>query len=83
MRLIKFSMTTCGPCRALAQVLHQVELPCELVEVDCEIEPETAAEYGVFQVPTLVLVDEAGREVKRQTGFMAKPQLEMWVKVDE
>ena len=81
-QLYKFETTSCGACKMLGQVMAQVEFP-PVESIDCEEQPELAAEYGVFQVPTLVLVNEAGREVKRHTGFMAKPQLESWVKVDD
>ena len=83
MKIFKFETTNCGVCVMLDKILEQIEDLPPLEVIDCEAQPEVAAEYGVFQVPTLVLLDEAGREVKRHTGFMAKPQLEMWVKVDE
>lgn len=83
MKLYKFKTTNCGVCVMLDKILEQIEDLPLLEVIDCEEQPELAAEYGVFQVPTLVLVNEAGREVKRHTGFMAKPQLESWVKVDD
>ena len=83
MKLYKFKTTNCGVCVMLDKILEQVEDLPPLEVIDCEAQPEVAAEYGVFQVPTLVLVDETGREMKRHTGFMAMPQLESWVKVDE
>lgn len=79
MKLLKFQTENCGVCKMLDQVMSQVELPV-LEVIDCEQRPEVASEYGVFQVPTLVLLNEAGEVVKRHTGFMAKPQLEEWVK---
>lgn len=82
MKIFKFETTSCGACKVLGQVMAQVELP-PVESIDCEAQPEVAAEYGVFQVPTLVLVNEAGKEVKRYTGFMAKPQLESWVKAND
>ena len=83
MKLYKFKTTNCGVCVMLDKILEQVEDLPPLEVIDCEAQPEVAAEYGVFQVPTLVLLNEAGEVIKRHTGFMAKPQLESWVKVDE
>ena len=83
MKLYKFKTTNCGVCGMLDKILEQVvELP-PVESIDCEAQPEVAAEYGVFQVPTLILVGETRKEMKRHTGFMAKPQLESWVKVDD
>lgn len=80
MKLLKFKTKNCGVCVMLDKILGQVEDLPNLEVVDCEEQPELAGEYEVFQVPTLVLMNEAGEVVKRHTGFMAKPQLEMWVK---
>lgn len=77
-KLLKFQTQNCGACKMLEQVMSQVELPT-VETIDCEEYPEVAAEYEVFQVPTLVLLNEAGEVIKRHTGFMPKPQLEEWV----
>ena len=83
MKFYKFKTTNCGVCVMLDKILEQVEDLPPLEVIDCEAQPGVAAEYGVFQVPTLVLLNEAGEVIKRHTGFMAKPQLESWVKVDD
>lgn len=82
MKLYKFKTSNCGVCVMLDKILEQIEDLPPLEVIDCEAQPEVAAEYGVFQVPTLVLLNEAGEVIKRHTGFMAKPQLESWVKVN-
>ena len=80
MKLLKLETKNCGVCVMMAQVLNQVEDLPEVEVIDCEERPEVAAEYEVFQVPTMILLNEAGEVVKRHTGFMPKPQLEAWVK---
>lgn len=82
MKLIEFTTLTCGACKLLAQVINQCENLPEIELVDCEEYPELASEYEVFQVPTLILLDDDYKEVKRHTGFMSKPQLESWVKAN-
>lgn len=83
MKLIEFSTTSCGSCKMLAQVINQCKDLPEVELVDCESQPELAGEFEVFQVPTLVLLDDNNQEVKRHVGFMPKPQLESWVKINE
>ena len=80
MKLYKFKTTNCGVCVMLDKILEQVEDLPPLEVIDCEEHPEIAAEYEVFQVPTMILLNEAGEVIKRHTGFMPKPQLEAWVK---
>lgn len=83
MKLYKFETITCGACKMMANVMAQIKdlPPVELV--DCEEQPDVAGDFGVFQVPTIVLVDDNNKEVKRHTGFMPKAQFEKWVKGDE
>lgn len=80
MKLLKFETVTCGACKMMVQVMSQIEdlPPVELI--DCEEHPEMASEYEVFQVPTIVLLDDDCKEVKRHTGFMPKSEFERWVK---
>jgi len=79
MKLIEFTTATCGACKMLAQVINQCDDLPEIEIVDCEVQPELAGEFGIFQVPTLVLLDDDNKEVKRHSGFMPKAQLESWV----
>lgn len=80
MKLLKLETKNCGVCVMMTQVLNQVEDLPKVEVIDCEEHPEIAAEYEVFQVPTMILLNEAGEVIKRHTGFMAKQQLEAWVK---
>lgn len=81
MKIIKFHTKNCGACQMLDKSLEQATNLPEIEKVDCEEMPELAGEFGVFQVPTIVLLDDNNEEIKRHTGFMAKAQLESWVNV--
>lgn len=78
-KVLKFTTKNCGACVMLSSVISQVEDLPEIVEIDCEDSPEIAGEYEVYQVPTLVLM-ENDKEIKRHLGFMSKQQLQGWVK---
>ena len=67
--LIDFSSTHCGPCRAMAPVLAQLERSGVPVRhVDVNREPAMANRYGIRQTPTFVVVS-AGKEVTRLVGM--------------
>lgn len=83
MKVVKFFTKNCGVCQMLDNVLNQINDLPEVEIIDCEEQPELAGEFEVYQVPTIVLLDDNNREVKRHTGFMPKPQFEKWVKCDE
>ena len=92
MNLLKFSAEWCGPCKALKPVLEEVvkqdkyKDSVQLIEVDIEgediipefnIEPnDLVLRYMVRNVPTLIAVNEEGREIGRKVGNLPKSELE-------
>lgn len=71
--LLKFSASWCSSCPVLSKTLKTIDLgSINLVEVDIDKEPATVNAYNIRALPTLVLLDETGEEVKRCTG--SKPR---------
>jgi thiol:disulfide interchange protein len=77
--LLMFTADWCGPCQALKAgalsnpvVLDKMEKSCRLQIVDLTVwkgrSAETAKQYGVRAIPTLILVDTTGREISRYQG---------------
>lgn len=64
--VLKFSSTTCAPCKMLSQMLEGQEM----TEVDVNLEPLKAAEFGVRRVPTLVFLKD-NKEVHRHSGILS------------
>jgi len=81
--VVDFSADWCGPCRALAPLLHDLENEyadqIELVEIDVDDHPELASHYKVNGIP-LVLVMHKGAVVDGRTGFVDYSDLEKMVK---
>jgi len=73
--LVDFYATWCGPCQMLTPILEGVSTEvgdnAKVLKVDIEKNMETAGQYGVRSVPTLILFKE-GKEVWRQTGLTQK-----------
>jgi len=73
--LVDFYATWCGPCQMLTPILEGVSTEvgdnAKVLKVDIEKNMETASQYGVRSVPTLILFKE-GKEVWRQTGLTHK-----------
>lgn len=57
--LVDFFATWCGPCRMLAPTVEDIAADYEgkikAVKADVDLMPETAMEYGIMSIPTLVL----------------------------
>lgn len=70
--LVQFSTAFCQPCRATRHVLARVTamLPAvRYVEVDAESHLDAVRALGVLRTPTVLVVDSAGRVVKRASGL--------------
>jgi len=76
--LVDFYADWCGPCRAIAPVVEEIaaELTTKLkvVKLDVDQNQETAMQYGVQSIPTL-LIFKNGKEVERLIGYMSKSKL--------
>jgi thioredoxin 1 len=76
--LVDFWATWCPPCLQIAPILEElaVELDGKLTigKLDTDENMNTAAAYGVFSIPTLLLFKN-GEPVERIVGFKPKGAL--------
>ena len=77
MKLLKFYASWCGPCKGLSMVLEGVkeQLPMPVEDIDIDADMDTARKYNVRSVPTMVVVNDDGSEVKRVVGMMNEKQI--------
>jgi len=62
-----FSAQWCGPCKTLSPIMNKVSSHIEVEKVDVDLDYERAQQYGVRNIPTVVLVDGV-TEIKRFIG---------------
>lgn len=76
--LADFFATWCQPCKMMHPVLEQVKAvlgdKVRILKVDVDKHGQTAAQYGIQSVPTLMLFRN-GQILWRQSGAMPKPEL--------
>ena len=74
-KLLVFSASWCGPCQAMRPSLDELDQE-RLVRYDIDVEADAVEKYNIRAVPTLVLVDENGVEVKRASGVQTLSNLQ-------
>ena len=68
-KIIYFSAQWCGPCKQFAPVINQLQSEgINIQKVDVDKDNTLSAQYGVRNIPTLVLVDGNGTELNRRVG---------------
>lgn len=77
MKALKFYAEWCGPCKGLSMVINGAKdkLPMTVEDVDIDNNIFMAQDFKVRGVPTMVIVDDSGNEIRRKTGMMTEEQL--------
>ena len=75
--LLDFWASWCGPCRMMSPVLDQIaaERPdVKVCKINIDEQPELASRYGIFSIPTLMVVKD-GKIVSQSAGARPKNQV--------
>ncbi|MGT3771174.1 thioredoxin [Staphylococcus aureus] len=77
-QLVDFWATWCGPCKMIAPVLEELaadyEGKADILKLDVDENPSTAAKYEVMSIPTLIVFKD-GQPVDKVVGFQTKENL--------
>ena len=73
MKYLYFSATWCGACKMIKPQLKKVEeAGIEVTNYDAEQDYAISSSYNIRNLPTLILADNEGNEVKRFVGTKQK-----------
>lgn len=80
MKVLKFYADWCQPCKMLTKVIEGVQdLNTEIVNINIDNDQETAVQFAIRGVPTLVVLDSEGKEVRRKSGMMSEQDFRAFV----
>ncbi len=77
-KIVRFTASWCAPCKMLAKNLEEANLQFPIEVVDIDVNSDTAIEYGVRGIPTLIMFDDDGNVSKRTTGLQSVEALKEW-----
>lgn len=77
MKILYFTAAWCGPCKTFKPIVQQVmsETDTNVQFVDVDQDKDTTSKYLVTSVPTIMMVNDNGIIMYRQSGLISKPQL--------
>ncbi len=83
MKVYKFYAEWCGPCKTLSKVIQDAgdKITDQIIDINIDEEMMTAINFNVRSVPTMIIVDDSNKEIKRQTGMMNEEKLLEFLKV--
>ena len=75
--IIYFSAPWCGPCKVMSPLVEQMEQQGKIRvrKVNVDYEASITQQYNVKNVPTMVLTDLEGKEIRRKIGQMTEQQI--------
>jgi len=79
MKILRFTAVWCEPCKMLARNLENITTQVPIQVIDIDQEEDLARHFNVRSVPTLVMIDQDKKEVKRVVGVQSVDQLDQFI----
>ena len=81
MKLVKYQSAWCQSCKTQTSLLNTIDLGdiiLEQIDID-NLDMQQLSKVKVHGIPTLILYDNQGNEIKRKSGALTKKQIEVFL----
>jgi thioredoxin-like negative regulator of GroEL len=76
--ILYFTASFCQPCKILGPIMDAIAEDFPYDKIDVETNPQAAMEWGVRNLPTLVLLENS-TEIGRSVGLKSEKDLREWI----
>ena len=77
-KIIYFSAPWCGPCKVLGPTMQKLSSELPITKINVDEDSKNSVKYGIRNVPTMVLVDQSGKEINRLVGNVSEQQVKQF-----
>jgi len=74
-KILYFSAAWCGPCKTLGPIIESLAGQINYQKIDVDNNQDLSIQYGVRNIPTLILLDENGEVKGRKVGLQTKSDI--------
>jgi thioredoxin 1 len=77
-KILYFSAPWCGPCKVLGPTMQKLSSELPITKINVDEDSKNSVKYGIRNVPTMVLVDQSGKEINRLVGNVSEQQVKQF-----
>lgn len=84
LKLSQFSASWCSSCKSLQTLIPSIlpyDYDFEYIDID-DLDRMELMKTGIKGIPTIILYDNQGNEIKRKSGSLTKKQLQGFLGLD-
>jgi len=74
-KILYFSAAWCQPCQTLGPIIESLAGQINYQKIDVDNNQDLSIQYGVRNIPTLILLDENGEVKGRKVGLQTKQDI--------
>ena len=77
-KILYFSAPWCGPCKVLGPTMQKLSSELPITKINVDEDNKNSVKYGIRNVPTMVLLDQSGKEINRLVGNVSEQQVKQF-----